>query len=57
MNKCTTAVLAEVLNAALVRHIHSCLPDIKQRVADAIFDVEQVPRECCVYYCRCTRDV
>lgn len=40
-NRCTTAKLASILNAALVRHIHSSLPDLKQAVSDEIYRVER----------------
>ena len=39
--RCTTSKLASILNAALVRHIHSSLPDLKQTVSDEIYRVER----------------
>ena len=40
MHRCTTARLASILNAALVRHIHATLPDIKNAIRKRIANVE-----------------
>jgi lipase chaperone LimK len=34
LSRCTAENLANILNAALVRHIHTALPDLKQRLGD-----------------------